>query len=220
MRCSTVASVFLAAHQMLRGRFGSAGLCSGPCSFYLPPSRSRWPVTLGARPCWGHGCVPGRSRPSAHALLRAGGAGAAVGLCGEGRLFGAYFNVKLLVSSSLVIIHHTERPCPLRGLLALVLRSGAAGCSGANGETRSVFLPLRLLAPASLARSPAGGIGSWLPPTGDGVWMSIVLVRSPGLPAPPPCRMCRHLRCGTGTCGRTWGFGGETERRSWIFCRK
>lgn len=35
-----------------------------------------------------------------------------VGLRGEGRLFGVVFNVKLLVSSSLVIIYRTKHPRP------------------------------------------------------------------------------------------------------------
>lgn len=216
MRCSTGASAFSAAHQMLCGCVNSTG--PGPCFPSLSPSCLQWPCggTLGAWPLWGHGCIPGHNRPSAHALLQTGGAGVAVA---EGHLFGAVFHAKLLVPSSLAIIHHTKRPRPLRDLLALVPRSGGAGCSGANRETQSVFLPLQLLA-WSLVRSPAGGIGSWLSLAGDGVWTSIALVRSPGLPAPAFCGMCRHLRCGTGTCGRTWGFGGQVELRNWIFCRK
>lgn len=205
MRCSTGASAFSAAHQMLCGRLGSMLKVQG---HVLPPSHLWW-LVLAVLGTW--------LRPPVQPPLSTRSPPSWRCWCGRrGRaLLWCSFYVKLLVSLSLVIIHHTKRPRLLRGLLVLVPKSRAAGCSGANRETRSVFLPLQLL-----AWSLAGGIGSWLSPTGDGVWMSIVLVWSPGLPAPALHGMCQCLRCSTRTCGRTWGFGGQVEFRNWIFCRK
>lgn len=120
------ASAFLAAHQMLQGGFGLDDPCSGlgPCSPSLPPTVF---CHLGARPHWGHGHVPGHSHTLCSELevLR---------WPWEGHLFGAGLNVMLIVSLSLVTIHHT------RCLHPLVPRAGA------DGETQSLCLPLQSLA--------------------------------------------------------------------------
>lgn len=114
---------------------------------------------------------------------------------GEGHLFGAGFNVTLIVSLSLVTIHHTKCPHPL------VPRSGA------NSETQSLFLPLQSLA-WSLAWSLAGGIGSWLPAPGNGVRNGIVPVGCACASAAAPAPACRSR-----------GFGGQGELGEWISCR-
>lgn len=114
---------------------------------------------------------------------------------GEGHLFGAGFNVLLIVSLSRVTIHHTK--CPHR----LMPRAGA------DGETQHLCLALQSLA-QSLARSLAGGIGSWLPAPGNGVWNGTVPVQS-----------LRDEPVGPAPACRSQGFGEQGELREWIFCR-